>query len=292
MYVVAGVSGNTGAAAARALIQAGEPVRVVVRNAVKAEDWARRGAEVAVADLGDAGTLAAALAGARGAYLLNPPGYASEDPFGDAAAVAEAIAEAVVAARLPKLVILSSVGSDRPSGTGLIATNRILEQRLAAVGLPVTFLRAAYFMENWAEVAGVAAAEGVLPSFLAPLDRAIPMVATADIGRIAAEALREDWAGQRKIALQGPADYSPDDVAAAFARALGKPVHAVAVPEAGWAEALSRSGLSAPAIAGFVEMMRGVNDGHIDFGSDPAAEPRRGREPIDGVVAALTRAAV
>jgi uncharacterized protein YbjT (DUF2867 family) len=291
MYVVAGVSGNTGAATARTLIEAGERVRVLVRDAAKGESWARRGAEVAVADLADAAALTAALSGARGAYLLNPPSYTAEDPFADAGAVADAIARAATAARLPKLVVLSSVAADRSSGTGLIATNRMLEQRLAGIGLPVTFIRAAYFMENWAEVAGVAAAEGVLPSLLAPLDRAIPMVATADIGRVAAEALRQDWAGQRVIALQGPASYSPNDVAAAFARALDRPVQAVAVPESGWAEALSQSGFSARTIAGFAELMRSVNSGHVDFGSDPAAEPRRGREPINSVVAALARAA-
>lgn len=291
MYVVAGVSGNTGAATARTLIEAGERIRVLVRDAAKGESWARQGAEVAVADLADAAALTAALSGARGAYLLNPPSYTAEDPFADAGAVADAIARAVTAARLPKLVVLSSVAADRSSGTGLIATNRMLEQRLAGIGLPVTFIRAAYFMENWAEVAGVAAAEGVLPSFLAPLDRAIPMVATADIGRVAAEALRQDWAGQRVIALQGPASYSPNDVAAAFARALGRPVQAVAVPESGWAEVLSQSGFSARTIAGFAELMRSVNSGHVDFGSDPAAEPRRGREPIDTVVAALVKAA-
>ncbi|MFE0757823.1 NmrA family NAD(P)-binding protein [Inquilinus sp. NPDC058860] len=291
MYVVAGVSGNTGAAAARTLIEAGARVRVLVRDAAKAESWVRQGAEVAVADLADAAALTAALSGARGAYLLNPPGYTAEDPFADAEVVADAIARAATAARLPKLVVLSSVGTDRPSGTGMIATTRTLEQRLAGIGLPVTFLRAAYFMENWAEVTGVAAAEGVLPSFLAPLDRAIPMVATADIGRVAAEALREDWVGQRVIALQGPAATSPNDVAAAFARALGRPVQAVAVPEAGWAEALSHGGFSARSTAGFIEMMRGINSGHVDFGSDPAAEPRRGRKPIDTVVAELARAA-
>jgi uncharacterized protein YbjT (DUF2867 family) len=291
MYVVAGVSGNTGAATARTLIEAGERVRVLVRDAAKGEIWARQGAEVAVADLADAPALTAALSGARGAYLLNPPGYTTEDPFRDAEVGADAIAQAAVAARLPKLVVLSSVAADRPGGTGMIATNRTLERRLAGIGLPVTFIRAAYFMENWAEVAGVAAAEGALPSFLAPLDRAIPMVATADIGRAAAEALREDWAGQRIIALQGPAAYSPNDVAAAFARVLGRPVQAVAVPEAGWAEALSHGGFSARSIAGFTEMMRGLNSGHIDFGSDPTAEPRRGREPIDAVVTALVKAA-
>jgi uncharacterized protein YbjT (DUF2867 family) len=290
MYVVTGVSGRTGAAAAHSLIEAGEPVRVVVRDAAQGAAWAALGAAVAVADLTDIPALTAALSGAHGAYLLIPPGYTAADPLARGRAVADAIAEAVVAARLPKLVGLSSVGADRPDRTGLILVNRALEQILGRTGVPATFLRAAYFMENWGPVAGVAAAQGVLPSLLAPLDRAIPMVATADIGRVAAEVLREDWTGTRTIALEGPATYAPNDVAAAFARALGKPVRAIAIPEAGWAEALSHGDLSPGAVAGFVELTRGLNDGHIAFASDPAAEPRRGRVTIDTVAAALVQA--
>ncbi len=48
----------------------------------------------------------------------------------------------------------------------------------------LTILRPAYFMENWASaLPGVDA--GILPTFLLA-DRAIPMVATLDIGRAAA----------------------------------------------------------------------------------------------------------
>src|SRR5580704_17860644 len=73
MYVITGVSGNTGSHAATALLAAGQPVRVVVRDAKKGEAWKARGAEVAIADVGDAGALAAALVGAKAAYLLLPP---------------------------------------------------------------------------------------------------------------------------------------------------------------------------------------------------------------------------
>ncbi|MBW8727978.1 MAG: NmrA family NAD(P)-binding protein [Inquilinus limosus] len=289
MYVVTGVTGRTGAATAQALIEAGERVRVVVRDAAKGESWARKGAEVAVADLADVPALSDALSGANGAYLLVPPYYAEAAPIARGQALAGAIAEAVTVARLPKLAALSSIGADLPEGTGLILVNRAIEQHLAATGTAATFLRAAYFMENWAGVAGVAAAQGVLPSFLAPLDRAIPMVATADIGHAAAEALREDWTGIRTIGLEGPAGYSPNDVAAAFARALGRPVQAVAVPEADWPAALSQAGLSPDAVDGFVELNRAVNSGHVDFAADPAAGHRRGRTPIDTVVAALVK---
>ena len=58
-------------------------------------------------------------------------------------------------------------------------------------------------MENWAPVASVAASTGVLPSFLSPLDRAIPMVAAADIGRVSVTAMLEEWSGKRVIKLHG-----------------------------------------------------------------------------------------
>ena len=56
-------------------------------------------------------------------------------------------------------------------------------------------------MENWNGVAAIAAEKGILPSFYSPLDRKLPMVSAADIGRAAAEALTEDWTGKRIIEL-------------------------------------------------------------------------------------------
>ncbi len=53
MYVIAGVSGNTGKVVADTLLAQGKKVRVVVRDAQKGEAWKKRGAEVAVAELDD-----------------------------------------------------------------------------------------------------------------------------------------------------------------------------------------------------------------------------------------------
>src|SRR6188472_4585116 len=60
---------------AESLLEAGRPIRVVVRDREKGEEWRARGAEVAVAPLEDAGALSRALSGAEGAYLLVPPIY-------------------------------------------------------------------------------------------------------------------------------------------------------------------------------------------------------------------------
>ncbi|MDV2080852.1 NmrA family NAD(P)-binding protein [Marinobacter xestospongiae] len=276
LYVVTGATGRTGAAAANALLRADRRVRVVVRNESKGAYWSARGAEVAVAEFTDHEALVRALAGADGAYIVSPPQYASDDLFSQAEIMARAIAKAATDASLPKLVALSSIGAEQPDGTGWIAMNRGLEHHLGGTGLPVAFLRAAYFMENWQPLVKVAVAQGQLPSFLAPLERAIAMIATDDIGRIAADVLTETWSGKRVINLEGPARYSPRDVATQLSGALGKPVTAVAIPQTDWAQSVSGQGFSVPAVDGFVEMTQGLNSGHIGFNDQPNAEHRRG----------------
>jgi uncharacterized protein YbjT (DUF2867 family) len=148
-YVVFGVTGRTGAAAADALLRSDHPVRVVVRDPAKGRPWAERGAEVAVADLTDLASMTKALSQAQGAYVVSPQHYNREDLFERADLIADTTARAAVAANVPRLVALSSVGADRESGTGWIRMNRMFEQRLGETGVSTIFLRAAYFMENW-----------------------------------------------------------------------------------------------------------------------------------------------
>ena len=286
-YAVFGVTGRTGAAAADALLRAGQPVRVVVRDPAQGRPWADRGAAIAVADLTDPVSMTGALSGVRGAYVVSPQQYGRADLFDYADLIAATTARAAAAARVPRLVALSSVGADRATGTGWIRMNRMFEQRLGESGVPAAFLRAAYFMENWTPLVGHAVRTGTLPTFLAPPERAIPMVATADVGRAAAALLQEAWTGHRIVTLAGPADYAPDDVAASVAAALGKPVDVAVLPEARWPDALADAGFSTAALAGFIEMTRGLNGSHIDIGSDPAAVAWAGTTPLERVIAGL-----
>ncbi len=75
------------------------------------------------------------------------------------------------------------------------------------------------------------------------------------------------------VELEGPQAYSPDDAASAFAAALGRPVKAIAVPEADWAPTLAKGGFTPRTIDAWSEMFRGFNDGTIAFEtkSAPAA---------------------
>ncbi|MCE0558525.1 NmrA family NAD(P)-binding protein [Motilimonas sp. E26] len=288
LYAVTGVSGRTGAATAQALITAGKQVRVVVRDATKGAYWQQQGAEVAVADLSNAAMLTNALSGVTAAYIVSPPQYSQPDLFAQAEVMANVIADAAVAAKLPKLVALSSVGAEQASDTGWIGMNRTLEQRLSQTDLNLAFLRAAYFMENWQPLIASARAQGELASFLAPLERKIPMIATQDIGEIAAQVLCENWQGTRAINLIGPADYSPHAVAHHLAAQLDKPIAAVAIPESHWQQAMSGQGFSPAALAGFIEMTKGLNSGHIAFNKNDIIEHRAGSITLETLLKQVT----
>jgi uncharacterized protein YbjT (DUF2867 family) len=288
-YVVFGVSGRTGAATADALLRAGDPVRVVVRDLAKGRPWVERGAELAVADLTDLASMTKALSRARGAYVVSPQQYGREDLFERAALIAETTARAAVAADVPRLVALSSVGADRESGTGWIGMNRMFEQRLGDAGVAAVFLRAAYFMENWVPMVGQAMRSGTLPTFLAPPQRPLPMVATIDVGGTAAVLLRQSSTGTSIATLSGPKDYTPNDVAAIISATLRKPVEVAVLPQTEWPQALADAGFSSAALAGFAEMTCGLNGPHIDIKSDPAALEWTGTTTLEQVIVELVR---
>ncbi|HAT32595.1 MAG TPA: epimerase [Janthinobacterium sp.] len=288
-YLVFGVSGRTGAAAADALLRSGQPVRVVVRDPAQGRPWAERGAEVAVADLTDLASMTRALSRVQGAYVVSPQLYDREDLFERAALIADTTARATVAAEVPRLVALSSVGADRESATGWIGMNRMFEQRLGETGVPTTFLRAAYFMENWMPMVGHAVRSGTLPTFLAPAQRPLPMVATVDVGSVAAALLLEECMGTRVVTLSGPKDYAPNDVAAILSATLQKPVNVAILPETEWPKALADAHFSRAALAGFAEMTRGLNRSHIDMKSDPSAVERAGTTTLERVIVELAQ---
>lgn len=277
MFVIAGVTGNTGGVVAETLLSQGKPVRVVVRDAAKGEAWKTRGAEVAVAALDDAKALAAALRGASGAYLLLPPRPQAADVIAEQKATADAIAAAVAESGVAHVVLLSSIGAQHEDGTGPIKTLHYAERRLEKqTKAKLTFVRAAYFLENWAPVAG-ATKGGKLPTFLRP-DHVIPMVATRDIGLVAAKALAEGPPAARVdvIELAGPKDLSADDIAKAFGRAVGRDVATEAGPIEAVVPAFTSFGMSTSSAQAFEEMYRGIANGKVAWQGNGARLVRGG----------------
>lgn len=261
-YVIAGVSGHTGSVAADTLLSQGERVRVLVRDPSKGEPYRARGAEVAVADLLDTSALTAALRGAKGAFLLLPPVPTADDVVGHSLRVTESIATAVEAAGVPHVVFLSSIGAHLPSGTGPIRTVANAERRFASVrGTRFTFLRPAYFMENLGGSLG-GIADSVFPTFLAE-GRSFPMIATRDIGRIAARQLVEGPSADPVLELAGPVELSVGDIVRVVGEVVGKPIAPAVAPVAAMTDALVSFGVGRDLAGLYAEMTDTMNRGEL-----------------------------
>ena len=141
MFVVAGITGNTGSAAADTLLRAGHHVRGITRDAARAEQWRGRGVDVASSPLTDAAALTRILDGADGAYVLAPPDLQDADPVALYTNVARAFREAARATGLRRIVFLSSYGAQLPTGTGPIRGLHEAEAVLSDAAPEVVFLR-------------------------------------------------------------------------------------------------------------------------------------------------------
>jgi len=283
MYTIMGVTGKVGGAAARTLLAEGRQLRVVVRDRAKGERWAARGCEIAVADLDNADALAAAFRGAEAAFVMLPPIFDPSPGLPEAGALIATLCEALRNGAPKRVVALSTIGADAEQ-PNLLSQLGLLERSLSTLPLPVAFLRAAWFMENAALDVADARDTGLIASYLQPLDRAVPMVATMDIGRRIAELLGENWSGVRIEEIEAARRVTPNAIAAAFAKALGKPVKAAAVPREKWETIFRGQGMANPLPR--MQMLDGFNEGWIEF-RDKGALARKGAVSIDEVVAAL-----
>ena len=285
MFVITGASGQTGTAAMLRLLELGQTVRAVVRREEQAASWRARGAAAVIADLAVATGMSAAFAGAAGAYIMNPPAYTAPDILAQARAVHGSLIRAAEQAGVGHIVGLSSVGAQHAEGTGNILTTHDLEVQLAQSRVSSTRLRAANFIDNWAWAIGETRTSGELPSMLLPTDRRIPMVAAADIGRIAADLLIEGAEAPDLVELRGPTDYSPDDAAAVLSELFDRPALAKPVAEDEWPNVFRGSGFSESAVDAFCDMYRGFNNGLVSF--ECSGITKRGTIDLRDTLAAL-----
>ncbi|MEE2032531.1 NmrA family NAD(P)-binding protein [Rhodococcus sp. CC-R104] len=277
MYVVAGATGRVGSATARSLLAAGCEVRVLVRRHADAAHWAARGAETRVVALDDRAMLGEALAGSAGFFTLLPFDLAVEDLDAHADRLIDSIAGAVADQHVPHVVMLSSGGADLAEGTGPITGLHRFEQALLASGATLTALRSGHFQEKVADVLDVARSSGVYPVFAASADVPHSMVATADIGTLAAQALRSRPADSESIDIVGPS-YSERAVAGLLGDALGRELVVTPVPEDAWSGALVDAGFRPHIAVSLAELYRADERGLLDPRGDRSVRVDTGLE--------------
>lgn len=269
MFLVAGVSGNTGSKVADALLKKGEPVRVVVRDAAKGEPWKARGAEVAVGSLADVDFVVKAFEGIASAYLLVPPQMQAADPIAASKKIIDGYVEALAQNdHLETVAFLSSLGAQYDKfPLGLIDIAAYAESKLLGVNIQFFFLRAAYFMENWLQSLPMMQ-NGVLPTFLRE-SFPVEMVTTQDIADAAVEALLDPTKPWDVIQIAGPRPYNSFDVAEAFGAALGKTVSVQTLPVEEMVQIMGGWGVPPKLAEGMQVMYNAIHMGRCELKDRP-----------------------
>ncbi|MGO1003470.1 NmrA family NAD(P)-binding protein [Lysobacter sp. CA196] len=282
MYVIMGGTGHVGSATAQSLLARKEPVAIVTRSAAHADEWRAKGVSIAEADVEDVASLRSAFRLGRRAFLLNPPADTATDTDLVERRTVAKILDALDGSGLEKVVAESTGGAQAGDRIGDLNVLWELEQGLRERAIPAAINRAAYYMSNWDAQLDSIRSTGEL-STLFPADLAIPMVAPRDLGEMAAARLLSplDDTGVRYV--EGPRLYSSNDVAEAFAKALGQRVKVKVTPRDQWKQAFLSLGFSDAAAESYARMTAVSIDGGFDIADDPL----RGKTTLEDYVSEL-----
>jgi uncharacterized protein YbjT (DUF2867 family) len=261
MILVTGASGNAGGAVVRALLDAGEEVRALVREADRSVLPA--GVDVATGDLNRPETLRAPVTGVKAAFLLS--GYDG---------LAEMLSQ-MRHAGVERAVLLSSSAAPSADTTNAVARYHIAsEAAVRESGLGWTFLQPNSFMTNTLQwVPQLREGNPVRAPF------AHVRVATIhpdDIGAFAAEALTSKAHEGRAYRLSGPESLLPADRVRVLSEVLGRELRFEGQPNEE-----ARAEMSEAMPAEYVDaFFRFFADGELDESEVlPTVEEVTGRPP-------------
>ena len=263
MYVITGATGHIGSRVADLLLDRGEKVRLISRDAARLQQYVNRGAEAAVGDLKDTAFLTNAFRGAMAVFAMIPPDYRATNFRAYQDIVGTSIATAVVNAGVTHVVNLSSQGADLPRGTGPIVGLHEQEERLNALrGVNVLHLRCTNFMENLLTNVPLIREHGYAGSAVRG-DLKFAMIATADIAdRVVGHLLARDFSGKSYRDLLGQRDLSLQEAFTVIGRRIGiSDLKYVQFPYEEAAKAMIGMGISPNVSSLLMEMSDALNKG-------------------------------
>jgi NAD(P)H dehydrogenase (quinone) len=189
-------------------------------------------------------TLAPALAGIDTLLLI------SGSEVGKREAQHGAIVEAAKAAGVGRIVYTSLLRADT-TALDLGVEHRATERLIAASGIPFTFLRNGWYLENYAASVQGALAHGALIG--AAQDGRIAAAARADYADAAVAVLLGTGHDGKTYELAGDSAFTLADLAAELSRQAGREIPFRNLAPADYAAALTAAGVPAP----FADMLAG-----------------------------------
>lgn len=249
MIGVTGASGKTGRALISALAARGVEVRALVRREVQADEMLTLGAcDARVADLEDGDALTKGLTGCRAVVHICPNMHPDEEAIGGR------VFEAARRARVER-VVLHSVLHPQVEAMPHHWRKLRVEERLFASGLEFTILQPTAYLQNLGVHRESVVRGGVLPLPYST-STALAMVDLRDVAEATARVVVEPGHEHATYELCGTPPSTPAELAATFARVLGRPVRAVAVAREEWARSATESGVDVGAVADLLAMFR------------------------------------
>ncbi len=263
--LITGATGNVGAAVLDALRGGEHQLRAATRQP-SPQQAAEEGVDWVALDFARPATFAAALQGVQRIFLMRPPtaGAQTLNQFVDAARAAD----------VEQIVYLSVQGVEN---NRLIPHYKI-EQHIAACGVPYSFLRAGFFMQNL-DSQHQRDIRDYDEVFVPAGKGHVAMIDVRDIGAVGAKALADPSQAQRIYTLTGSEAVDYYEVAKVLSEVLGRQIvyPKPSIPRFVWT--MWRRGTPLP-FAAFMVIIYGITrfGGAAEVTSD--VEQTLGRQPI------------
>jgi uncharacterized protein YbjT (DUF2867 family) len=267
MIVLTGASGTIGKATLSALQAAGQQVRIAARNPAKVQ---APGAETVAFDWDDLASYRSAFQGADKLFLLTPNSERQVGYVLQAVAVAKRVG-------IRHIVRLSVLGAHSDPGIAMGRQHQAAEKEILASGIPWTFLRPTFFMDNFINYYGVdpeADGQVYLPNGSGKAAWTDPL----DVGECAAKVLAAAGYEQRMFELTGPEALSTEEALAIMGEVWGHKYTYVDVAEETARKSMEAGGMPEWMVDAFLELNALVRNGHATHLSGGVKEILR-REP-------------
>jgi len=234
MILVVGSTGAVGRQVVRELAEQKIPVRALVHSPEKEALIAGPDVETVLGDLRDGPTLDSALDGVSKAFLISPL-----NPH-----MVELQVNFILSAKRAgniHVVKVSGLGTSLDSPITSGRWHAQVEKQLVDSGLPFTFLRPPFFMQNILAFAPQVARDGFFETSMK--ETPVAMIDVRDVASIAVAVLTTGGHANRSYAITGPQALSFVEVAAEISHAIGKQVTYRAVSAEKEREQLLRKGM-------------------------------------------------
>lgn len=259
--LVTGATGKLGSKVVEALLKTvpASQIAVSVRDPQKAEGLRARGIDVRQGDFNDPASLDAAFAGVDRILIISADGD-NETRIRQHTNAVEAAARANV-----RFIAYTSLANAKESKLFLAPPHQAAEQAILKTGIPYSFLRNNWYLEN--ETASI---QGVLAG--------APWVTSAGAGKVG-WALQQDYAEAAAAVLAGEGHehtiyelsgklLTQEELASAVGAVLGKDVPVQQVDDAAYADIMKGAGVPDFVIPMLVEIQKGIREGALEVESN------------------------